>query len=98
MTLADIWQRIEALKYRYHACHICDARYSHNDSLKSISEMFMMVLNIFLSIVGFNTFRVFAKLSKHMHVHTGDKPFKCEICGKEVSTKCSLVSHVIICL
>ena len=51
MTLADIWLRIEALEYRYHACHICDARYSHKDSLKSISEMFMVVLNLLLSIV-----------------------------------------------
>jgi uncharacterized Zn-finger protein len=31
---------------------------------------------------------------KHIKRHTGDKPYKCDICGKECSMSCSLQTHI----
>ena len=32
----------------------------------------------------------------HMHTHAGDRPFKCEVCGKGLSKKESMRRHSII--
>ena len=31
---------------------------------------------------------------KHIKRHTGDKPYKCNICSKECSMSCSLQTHI----
>jgi len=35
-------------------------------------------------------------LQTHMIMHTGDTPYKCDICGKRFSENCSLQTHIRI--
>ena len=39
--------------------------------------------------------KVFKKssLAQHMRIHSGDKPFKCNICNKQFSVKCNMTAH-----
>lgn len=34
-------------------------------------------------------------MKKHMPVHTGERPFECNVCGKRFSRKDTLKSHMI---
>ena len=82
-----------------HSCNICDARYSHMDSLKRhIRDVHtgMNPASMYCCDICSKMFREYAKLSRHIHVHIGNKPYKCEICQKEFSRKYRLVSHTRI--
>jgi KRAB domain-containing zinc finger protein len=35
-------------------------------------------------------------LQNHISIHTGDGPYKCDICGKVFSVNCSLQTHIRI--
>ncbi|XP_052764932.1 zinc finger and BTB domain-containing protein 49-like isoform X5 [Mya arenaria] len=41
-------------------------------------------------------FRVPAWLDRHRRIHTGDKPFKCDICGRAFTQKGNLNSHKVV--
>jgi KRAB domain-containing zinc finger protein len=35
-------------------------------------------------------------LQRHIKKHTGDQPYKCDICGKRFSVNCNLQKHMHI--
>ena len=68
--------------------------------LKVISSKYFQILPIKLGIRKYGCpicskiMSSPADIKRHVRIHTGEKPFKCDFCNFAANVKCTLKSHV----
>jgi uncharacterized C2H2 Zn-finger protein len=71
-------------------------KYIKNDSLLFAGFMKDPDSGMFKCAFCPKMFRTKCDITRHVRIHTGEKPFKCEVCGKGFNVKGNMKTHMVI--
>lgn len=71
-------------------CRVCGCSFESSEALSDHNEA---VHSLFTCLCCFKTFTSRSNLERHSRLHTGHRPYACNICGKAFSRKDHLSNH-----
>ena len=70
-----------------------------HDLTQANTHKHIVTIYLFVSAVSKASGKRFysnTKLRRHLLIHTGDKPYECDVCGRRFNQMSSMISHKLV--